>query len=84
MRSLNLIASITEFTLLFHDRKRVGSIHLGNEISAAIDRAAKKLKLYSWNCLVDVTKSVLALDKAIYDQSHAGAIRFFLVVHRSR
>ena len=70
--------------LLFHDRTQVGAIDLGNEIWAAEDRAVTKSKPFSWNCLVDVTKSVLVLGKAIYDQSISDAIRFLLDGHRRR
>ena len=70
--------------LLFHDRTRLWTIDLDNEISAVVERAVRKLEPFSWNCLIDITKSVLVLGKAIYDQSIAGAIRFFLVGHRSQ
>ena len=69
--------------LLFHDRTRVEAIDLGNEISAAVYKSVRKLKP-CWNCLVDVTKSVLVLGKAMCDKSIADAIRFFLDGHRSQ
>ena len=48
----------------------------------AVDSVVKKLKNFSRNCLVDVTKSVLVLGKAIYDQSISDAIRFYPYGHR--
>ena len=53
--------------MLFHDRTRVGPIDLGNEISAAEDRAVTKSKPFSRKCHVDFTMSVLVLVKALYD-----------------
>ena len=47
--------------LLFHNRTRGWPIELGNDILAAEDRAATRSKPFSWNYLVDVTKSVLVL-----------------------
>ena len=84
MRFLKLTASFLSSTLLFHDQTRVGAIDLGNEISAAVGRTLRKLKPFSWNYLINVTKSVLVLGKAIYDPSISDAIRFFLDGHRSR
>ena len=70
--------------MLFHDQTRVGAIDLGNEIWAAENRAVAKSKPFSWNCLADVTKSVLVLGKAIYDQSISDAIRFLLETYGIR
>ena len=70
--------------MLFHDRTRVGAIDLGNEILPAEDRAVTKSRHFSWNCLVDVTKSILVLGKAIYDQSISDAMHFFLDGHQKR
>ena len=68
--------------LSFLNRTRVGVIDLGSEIWAAEDSMVTKSMPQSWNCLVDVTKSVPELDKAIHDQSISDAIRFLLDGHR--
>ena len=65
MRFLNLNHSFHEFYIVIPRSNTSGAIYLGNEVSAAVDRAVKKLKPFSWNCLVNITKSIVAIGKQI-------------------